>query len=180
MTPTSTAPPCWAHDGTVALRWITAPVSGSVAITGNVDYSFGCGQSNAGLNSGVRLIVYRWSVKAGGIVSIIDTSADSVECTGTGLTLRTIAAAAVDTTPTLDVGDRIVVDARLINIGTWGGNSNRTFNFGYDGIAAGTGDAFVNFATPTAAFSADSNNARRVISLLWDALFKPWAWGGSR
>jgi len=153
--PTSTAPPCLVQTASGSgqyLRWISPPISSAFTLSGNIDYSAKCAESATQLNAGFRFRVYRWSVTAGGIVSTIHTSADSTECPTSAGTL-TIAAAAPTSTP-MSAGDRIVVEVEVRAIGSWGGNSTRTFSLYYEGA-----NSFANFAD-SFTFSADGNNAR--------------------
>ena len=167
--PTSTAPPCLVQTASGSgqyLRWISPPISTAVTISSNINYSAGCSESQAATNAGLRFVVYRWSATKGGIDATIHTSADSAEC-GTSLGLVTIAAAA-PTSTAMAVNDRLVIEVQVRTVGTWGGNSTRTFTLGYDGASASTSDTFANFVD-SLSFSADTNNARALIfSRRWD------------
>jgi hypothetical protein len=161
--PTSSAPPCTQQTATGSgeyLRFISAPLSAGVTISGNIDYQAGCLESATAMNAGFRMVVYRWSRAKGGIDATIHTSASSAECTTNA---NKAIAAAAPTSTVMAVGDRIVVEVQVTNVGGgWGGNGTRTFQVSYDAGAGVTGDAFANFAD-TLSFAADTNNARRVI-----------------
>ncbi|MGE0634620.1 MAG: hypothetical protein AB7O96_19560 [Pseudobdellovibrionaceae bacterium] len=153
--PTNVAPPCLAQTTNTNgdfLMWASPPLASSVVIDGNINYSLGCRESNASMNAGFRFVVKKWSAKIGGIESVVHTSPVSSECSTT-LSLRTIAASA-PTPTTFTVGDRIVITVEVMNVGTWGGNSSRTFRVTYRGTASSTGDSFVNFSD-TLSFATD-------------------------
>ncbi len=159
FSPTSTAPPCrvqTAGGGGDYLTWITPPLSAAVTISGNINYSIGCQESTTSFNLAVRVVVKRWSAATGGIVSTVHTSATSTEC-GTSMALRTIAAAA-PTSTAFRAGDKIIIYVDFMATGGWGGNGTRAASLGYDGIAAGTGDSFVNFVD-NITFNADAPGA---------------------
>jgi hypothetical protein len=164
QTPSSTAPPCqFGNESTaIYLQWWTPPIASGFTLSGNINFSAGCSESQTSMNLGLRFLVYRYSKAAGGIVSTIHTSSDTTEC-GTTLALRTVAAAA-PTSTTISAGDRIVFVVEMRNVGgAWGGNSSRTAGLGYDGTAAGTGDAFASFVD-TFSFSTDTNDGRPLLS----------------
>jgi len=141
---------------------LSPPLSSGVTISGNIDFNISCDESQTTLNAGMRMIVYRWSVKVGGIVSIILTSADTAECDNTRLAI----AAAAPTSTVMDVGDRLVFKVEITNVGgAWGGNSVRTVTLKGDAASGSLGDTFANFAD-TLSFSADSNNGRAIVSEL--------------
>jgi len=159
-TPTSTAPPCHAGGDQNLFVWFSPPLSSGVTISGNIDFNISCTESDVALNAGMRMIVYRWSVKVGGIVSTIITSADTVECANTRLAI----AAAAPTSTVMDVGDRLVFKVEIRNVGgAWGGNSALSVTLKLDAASGSLGDTFANFAN-TLSFSADSNNGRAMIS----------------
>jgi hypothetical protein len=155
-----------ASGGTMAY-WFSAPINSGGTLSGNANYSYGCGESAIALNYGPRFTIYRWNPRLGIVPGIIDQKT-SVECTNSVLTLTTITAAAMTGSATFVTGDRIVIVVEAMNIGTFGANGSRTLLFGYGGAAAGTGDTFVNFVTPTFTFSADSNNTVPMVARMWD------------
>ena len=169
--PTGTAPPCLAQTASGSgqyLRWISPPISTAVTVSGNINYQAGCAEGGSGgtsENAGFRFVVSRWSATKGGIDATIHTSADSAECGGANLAI----AAATPTSTAMAVGDRIVIEVQVRNVGGgWGGNSSRTFSLVYDAGAGVYGDTFANFAD-TVSFSADTDNARALIfSRRWD------------
>ncbi len=157
--PTSTAPPCLVQTSSDFLRWVSPPLASSVDLTGNYDYQGKCKESSTSTNAGFRFVVYRWSRTLGGIDLTLDTSSDSTEC-GTSAGNKTIAAHAPScgSSCNLAVGDRIVVEVQVRNVGgSWGGNSSRTFTLYLEGA-----NSFAHFAQ-TLSFSSDSNNARALV-----------------
>lgn len=164
FTPSSTTPPCDCNDGTNYFLWFTPPLSSGVTIASNIDYSLTGSESAIQLNSGGRFVLYRWSAATGGIVSTIMTSATTSEF-GTSASRNAITAAA-PTSTAMAVGDRIVIRVETMNVGSFGGNSSRTWSIQTDAASGSTGDTFVNFGD-TLSFSADSNNApARALSAL--------------
>lgn len=161
-TPTSTAPPCPFGNSTLYLLFFTPPLSSGVTISGNIDFNISCDESAVALNAGMRMTVYRWSVKVGGIVSTILTSANTAECNNTRLAI----AAAAPASTVMAVGDRLIFKVEITNVGgAWGGNSARTATLKINAASGSLGDTFANFAD-TLSFAADSNNGRAVISEL--------------
>lgn len=160
--PTVTAPPCLpqtATSGGQFLRFISPPISSAVTISGNINYQAGCAESATQLNAGFRFVVKRWSRTKGGIDATVHTSANSAECGGANLAI----AAATPTSTAFAVGDRIVIEVEVTNVGgAWGGNSARTFSLVYDAGAGVYGDSFANFVD-NVSFAADSNNARALV-----------------
>jgi hypothetical protein len=156
--PSAGTPPCLWQTQTAAggqfMYWVTPPLSAAVTISGNISFVIGCKESNAGLNVGARMVVYRYDGKTGGIRETIITSADTAEC-GTTLAARAIAAAP-PTSTALAVGDRLVftVEMRAIG-GTWGGSTTRTGTLGYGGTSGGSGDTSATF-TEALSFAADA------------------------
>lgn len=157
--PTSTAPPCLVQTSSDFLRWISPPLASSVNLTGNYDYQGKCKESSTSTNAGFRFVVYRWSGTLGGINLTLDSSSDSTEC-GTSAGNKAIAAhaPACGSICNLAVGDRIVVEVQVRNVGgSWGGNSSRTFTLYIEGV-----NSFAHFAQ-TLSFSSDSTNARALV-----------------
>lgn len=166
QTLSSTAPPCDTSDGTAFYRWFSPPLSTGLTISGNIDFNISCSESNAALNAGMRMIVYRWSVQVGGVVSTIITSADTTECSSGPVQRRAIAAAALTST-VMEAGDRLVFQVEVRNVGgSWGGNGSYTSTLQFNAAAGSTGDTFANFAN-TISFAADTNNGRAVVSRLF-------------
>lgn len=164
------APPCLfqtASGSGLYVVWYTPPLSAGLTLQGNVDYKVGLAESAAQLNGGYDVVLYHWKASVGGVVATINDSVTSGEPT-TSVTGITIASAALTTT-TLAVGDRIMIVPRVQNVGTWGGNSTRTITLTWDAAAGNAREAFVNFSDATAdlTFSADSNNARPLLSWRW-------------
>lgn len=159
--PTATAPPCQWQTATGSghyLRFISPPLSAAVTIAGNINYQAGCAESNASTNAGFRFAVYRWSQASGGIAATIHTSATSTECAGANIAI----AAAAPTSTAMAIGDRLVFDVQVMNVGTWGGNGSRTVSLVYGAATGVYGDSFANFVD-TILFSTDTNNARAVV-----------------
>lgn len=146
--------------------WTTAPLSAAFNITGNVDFNAYCGESTNSANFAMRYVLKRWSAKSGGIVSTIHTSVNTAECTNGSPGAKAIASAALDTPTNFDIGDRLVILIEVLekSASSWGGNSSRTYTFAYDGLAAATGDSFVNLSGVTLTFSSDSANGRAVVN----------------
>ncbi|MGE3756560.1 MAG: hypothetical protein AB7H97_02325 [Pseudobdellovibrionaceae bacterium] len=160
--PTSTAPPCRMQTANAGefLMWATPPLASGLTLSGNINVQAYCSESANGANFGFRVVIYRWSAKAGGIVSTVHTSSNnSSECTsGSSSTAKTIAAAA-PTSTVFSAGDRIIIVFEMRAVGgSWGANGTRTYSFIYDGVSGGSGNTWVNFAD-TLSFSADSASA---------------------
>jgi len=163
--PTSTAPPCHIFNTSFTYPlFFSPPLSAGVTISGNIDFNITCSESATATNAGMRMIVYRWSVKVGGVVSTIITSANTAECNGTRLAI----AAAAPTSTVMDAGDRLVFLVEVTNVGgAWGGNSTRTVTMQADAASGSTGDTFANFAN-TLSFAADINNGRALVSRVFE------------
>lgn len=160
-TPTSTAPPCLAANSTAYYRWVSDPIaSGSIGSAGTLAGNVSCAESAAQLNGGFRFKVYRWSVKKGGIDKLIHTSATSTECAGAKIAIAALTVTGGATT--FDVGDRLIIDWEIMNVGTWAGNGARTISL-VVGAASGTyGDTQV-VLSDTLTFGTDTNNGRKMV-----------------
>lgn len=159
-TPTSTAPPCQMTNVSNYLWFFSAPLSADVTISGNIDFNISCSESNASLNAGMRVLVYRWKASLGGISEQTMTSADTAECNDSRLAI----AAAAPTSVAFKAGDRLAFKIEIRNVGgSWGGNSSRTVTLKINAAATVLGDSFANFAD-TLSFGADVNNGRAIIS----------------
>lgn len=164
MTPSSSAPPCDTDDGTQYLLWLTPPISAAVTISGNIDYQVGCSHSSPSLNDAVHFVVYRWS--RGGLTSIIQTSADRVECNSANAAI----AAAAPTSTSMLVDDRIAFRVEVSNVGgAWGGDSSRTHTLSIEAGGTNLGATWANFAD-TITFAADSWKPSGYVSSLHDLL----------
>lgn len=158
--PLATSPPCYHHNGSQHLRWITPPVSAAINLTGNYNYQVKCQESAGQLNAGIRFRVLRWRRAVGGIDLTLDVSSTTTECP-TSAGTRTIAAHAptCGSSCNLAVGDRLVLIVEwMASGGSWGGNGSRTATLYIDGV-----NTFWNFAQ-TISFASDTNNARPVPS----------------
>lgn len=166
--PSGTAPPCWFQSGSPFpyLFWVTAPLSSGVTISGNLDHQIGCRESATALNAGLDVQVWKWDGRRGGLVALIQDSADSGECPTTA-NVVTIAAAA-PTSTVMAVGDRIVIIPNVRNVGGgWGGNDTRTIEIRVNGGVGTAGDSFVNFAD-TLSFGSDVAPSTMEWQLSWN------------
>jgi len=155
-TPTSTAPPCQiAHNALSNFySWYSPPLSSGLTISGDVDSNVTCSESNAALNAGIRISVFRWDASTGGNRELL-IAMDTTECAGSRIAI----AAAAPSPVAFGAGDRLFFVVEVINVGgSWGGNSSRTVTFSCGAAAGSSGDSFVNFAD-TLSFSSDTNNA---------------------
>lgn len=117
-----------ATAGGTATNFITKPFLSDVALDSVLFANLYGLESNASANAGfgIRLAEYTTSEQA----AFHDVD-DGTEV-GTTATLRRFATAAISST-TIDSGNRLVVDMRVIPVGTMGGSQTFTFDFDTDG-----------------------------------------------
>lgn len=125
--------------GGAALSFCTRPLSAAVTISGTVTVNVWAVESAAQANAEFRLKLFR--LQPNGTKTLFATLDDGSELP------TTIAAQNYTGTPTstaFSIGDRIVMEPYITNIGTMG--ANRTCSMTYNGGSAGaSGDSYVTF-----------------------------------
>jgi len=141
--------------GGAAMAWISQRLSAGITLTTS-DCSIWAYSSSNSANAGARSKLYRYTAFAesdtlGGPFD------DGVEFTKTTSTEMTWAADINDVA--FSAGDRIVLKLFITNVGVMGGVYTCTMD--YNAADAATGDSFLNFASQTPAFVAETTVSKK-------------------
>lgn len=133
-----------ATAGGTALKWITKPIAAAVTIPAVSALISGWAlESNAAANASIGFGVYKYDVSASSplAASPFISYANATELTTSIASRR--AGASAGTSTDFDAGDRIVIQANVVNVGTMGGS--RTVTMDFDGPTdAADGDTWVD------------------------------------
>lgn len=125
--------------GGTALSFCTRPLSAAVTISGTVTINVWASESNNQANAGYRMKLFK--LTPDGTKTLFATLSRGVELP------TTLAAQNYTGTPTstaFAIGDRIVMEPYITNVGTMGGS--RTCDMTFSGPTAGaSGDSYVTF-----------------------------------
>lgn len=125
------------NAGGPIIKFVSAPVSAGVTISGTITYNFWAKESAAAVNAGIRCELYRLS---GGVETLISAKSFG---SPTELTTTNAAKNWTDTTPTstaLAIGDRFVLHVYSINVGTMAAG---TTTVQYAANTSTTGESYV-------------------------------------
>lgn len=160
---TSTAPPCIYQDNGPFMFWVSPPLSGTVTIAGNVSAVTSGVESSASLNSGVRVDLWKFDARRGGLTVRIWTGNSGENNSGSCLTKSITASDATDTA--MAVGDRFIIMPFVIAAGgSWGGNGSRQAGLCYGSTGNNEFSVSVN---ESVTFSADNGAASYQEQLGW-------------